>query len=549
MRQGRVEQDSSGGRNNERSTIGRLLWNVDVQKCIAVIKGERTSWLSRTPNSSERIEAIKELASLNNWYYDDVILAATRSSEPPVREIAAEVLAGRVRRIATVRGAEERLSQLGVWKSDPAFWASSLPSEHALALVSLASVNKDGYARQAALKQMRAAPHTAYLPFILRRLGDWVPQVREQATDALKHHMDLRFRKGFLQAMPEIESLLAIRRVDLKPVHEFVMTWVVAGTEPTTLMEEIKSVSDASRFRVVRFMLRHEQYGEVLMRAFLSDRNFLVRLSAARHLAGRAEGWIGQLLVDVLRDDFQPIRSLALRELIIRGKASQSILYDALTDTAFSMRDQSRKMLSLDTERLVRFYMEQLAARQRVVGGILGLADIGRAGDADIVLPFISEPDRDVRMAALSALKKLAPLKARAHAMVLLIDPNKRIRGLAQSILLEQHDEGVVERSRELMASSESMHRMVGLSLLNKFGGWQPLADTLGACLDASPQVADQAWANLDAWTSYARRLFSEPKVADIERARTAISRVRSEITSPTYAQKSLLDRVAVYLS
>lgn len=549
MRQGRVEQDKGGDRNNERSTIGRLLWNVDVRKCIALINGVKASWLSRGPSSSERIAAIKDLAALNEPYYDDVLLGATRDSDHQVREAAAVILADRVRRNATVRGVEVRLSRFGIRTSDPVFWANNLPTNDARALISLASVNSSGYVRQAALKQMTADRHAAYVPFILPRLGDWVPQVRDQAHRSLKRYREAQFRKGFLEVLSELEALLTIRRIDLNEVYQDTMSWIVSGTEATKLLDEIKSVGETSRFRVVRFMLKHLTCGEVLMRTLLSDRNFLVRLSALRHLIERKESWVGHMLLMAMRDEFAPVRSLALRGLISSGEASQDVLYSGLIDRALAIRDQSRKALAIDDERLVAFYREQITSGDQVVGGILGLADIGKAGDAEVIHRFVSHPDKDVRSAVLYALRKLDPSSARAEAGKLIVDPNKRIRALAESVLLEHHDRGVVERGRELLLSSDIRHRIVGLSLLSKFGGWEPLADLLTACSDTSPRVAEQAWVNLDAWTAYARRLFSEPATGDIERARNALALVRSKLTALTHSQKSTLDEVAVFLN
>lgn len=205
--------------------------------------------------------------------------------------------------------------------------------------------------------------------------------------------------------------------------------------------------------------------------------------------------------------------------------------------------------MAIDGDRLVTFYREQIALGSCVAGAILGLADIGKASETEVVHRFVSDPDKDVRSAALYALRKLDPSSARAEAGKLIVDPSKRIRALAESVLLEHHDRGVVERGRELLLSSDVMHRMVGLSLLNKFGGWEPLADVLTSCLDTSPRMTGQAWVNLAAWTAYARRLFSEPATGDIERARNALALVRSKLTALTYSQKSTLDEVAAFLN
>jgi len=179
----------------------------------------------------------------------------------------------------------------------------------------------------------------------------------------------------------------------------------------------------------------------------------------------------------------------------------------------------------------------------------LGLGDLKAIEAVAEVVPFTEHPVEAVRRAALVALSQLAPDVAYDRAMLLVVDPKKRIRAKAAAILLDKHDQAVVERARELMTSEQVKHKLVGLSLLNGYGGWQVLADMLLACLDASPRVVDQAWTNLEAWVSYARRLFTKPATDDLERARVALDRVNTAVTAPNFQQKGILVAVKGFLS
>lgn len=476
-------------------------------------------------------------------------MSATRDEEPFVQEMAAGVILSRFNELKDVRDVEERMSGISLQTTDPAFWYGTRPLDEAVALVCIASINSNGYVRQAALEQISNTTDWRYVPFILRRTGDWVPQVRAQATKTLTRYKASEFRKGFLSAIHDIESLLRVKRVDLVSVYQEVMRWLVHEVDPAELLTEVRELGDASRFRVVRYLLAEHSCGQEMLQTFLSDRSFLIRLATVRHLVALSEGWTNDLLESALRDLFPNIRTIALKELIRRDRATQSLFVLSLTDPSFDVREMAGKRLGLSRDALLEHYREQLKSGRRLVGSLLGLRDVKGNEYATEVLTYTEHTDPFVRQAALIALGELSPAKAYDRAMLMIIDPNKRIRARAEGILLKHHDQAVVERARVLVSSDNLMHRLVGLSLLSKFGGWSSLPDTLTACLDGSPRVAEQAWVYLNAWTAYARRLFTDAPTQDVERAQTALAHVRTTLVQPTYSQQKTLDAIEVFLN
>ncbi|MBK9147489.1 MAG: hypothetical protein IPM12_06680 [Flavobacteriales bacterium] len=522
---------------------------MDVQNCIKTIQSKPTGLFTFRVSYPEKIRCISELASHSDRYLDGIIISATRDDEPYVQEIAAAVIISRFKELKGVREVEERMSGMPLQTTDPAFWQVTRPLDEAVTLVSIASINGNGYVRQAALEQMSVSTDWRYIPFILRRAGDWVPQVRAQATKVLARYKATEFRKGFLGSIHDIESLLQVKRVDLVSVYQEVMRWLVHEVEPAQLLIDVQALGDASRFRVIRYLLAEHACGEAMLRTFLYDRSFLIRLATIRHVVTLAEDWSTGLLEGALNDPFPSVRTSALKELIRRDRATPAVLTLGLTDPSFDVRDMAAKRLALSRDALVEHYREHLKRGIRVVGCLLGLRDVKGSEYVTDVVPYTTHSDPTVRQAALMALDSLAPDQAYEHAMLMIVDRNKRIRAKAEGILLERHDQAVVDKALTLLASEQVMHRLAGLSLLNNFGGWGSLPHTLKACLDASPKVADQAWTNLNAWVAYARRLFTEAPPQEVERARVILNNVRAVLTQLTYAQRRTLDAVQVFLS
>lgn len=521
---------------------------MDVQSCIKTIQGKPTGLLQFHVSYTEKIKCISELARYSDRYLDGIIMSATRDEEPFVQEIAAGAIVSRFNGLKGVREVEERMSGMPLQKTDPAFWCSNRPVDEAVTLVSIASINGNGYVRQAALEQMASATDWRYIPFILRRAGDWVPQVRTQAAKTLAVYKTAEFRKGFLAAIHDIESLLQVKRVDLVAVYQEVMHWLVHDVDLAQLLSEVQELGDSSRFRVIRYLLAEHACGEAVLRTFLIDRSFLVRLATIRHVVALSEDWSTGLLEGALIDPFPSVRTSALKELIRRDRATPAVLTLGLTDPSLDVRDMAAKRLALSRDALVEHYHEHLKRGIRVIGCLLGLRDAKGTENLAEIVSYTAHSDPAIRQAALMALAGLAPDQAYEHAMSMIVDRNKRIRAKAEGILLERHDQAVFDRALTLLASEQAMHRLAGLSLLNKFGGWGSLPHTLRACLDETPKVADQAWVNVNAWVGYARRLFTDASPQDNERARIALSNVRAGSTDLSNAQRSTLDAVEVFL-
>ncbi len=70
-------------------------------------------------------------------------------------------------------------------------------SKFATSLVGLASFHKSGYVRETATQQLALQRTGEELPFLLIRLNDWVSEVREVATKAVRARLEPSMRSIF----------------------------------------------------------------------------------------------------------------------------------------------------------------------------------------------------------------------------------------------------------------------------------------------------------------------------------------------------------------
>lgn len=521
---------------------------MDVERCIRTIRGTAVGWLRFRVPEREKIACIEALAALGKKELDGVVLSAMLDGSPAVQAAAAGAITARFRTVERIHEVKERFGYVLLRATDPSFWLRHQAVDEAVALLCIASMNRNGHVRQAALVQMGLMPDPRYIPYVLYRLGDRVPQVREQAGATLGRHTGPAFRSALLDALPHIEALLRVRRVDLAPAHKALMAELVGAVAPERLVREAHRLGEPARSALVRFLWTDASADRTLVAAFLKDRHPLVRLLTVRHLATRKEEWSPDLLREAMHDAFGSIRKVAFNELIRRDRADPDLLREALTDPAFDIREGAAKRLGRDDEARSVHYRDRLQAGQRLVGSLLGLRDVKGVAAVDAIEPFTAHPRAAVRLSALRALAKLAPERAASLALAMVTDRSNAIRAKAERLLLARHDGITVERGRALQTADQERHRLAGLSLLKRLGGWAALDGILTACTDASPRIADQAWRDLEGWLRYAVRLFIRPGPVESERIRQALATLRNGPPTPTPERRVRLDQAASFL-
>ncbi len=86
-------------------------------------------------------------------------------------------------------------------------------------LLGLAGCHRSGYVRQNAVACLDQHVHSGdELPFLLLRLGDWVPAVRIQAKAAISRRLDFSQREYYLACLPLVARLRERKRFSASPM-------------------------------------------------------------------------------------------------------------------------------------------------------------------------------------------------------------------------------------------------------------------------------------------------------------------------------------------
>lgn len=403
-----------------------------------------------------------------------------------------------------------------------------------LSILGLASFHRSGYVREAAVKKLAEFTNGAELSFLLIRLYDWVVKVREAAREALE-------RRLIPEYAPEMVGNLAL-------ISRLQMRRDPAARDRSSLIDSIfellktSECNDAllaglkSRDRVVRrccFYLAAESPGIEklwLLDRAIADGDSAVRLWAARKIRAELEGDIlNSFLWKMSGNKFMPVRREALQAYVEKLPAqARSQLYSSLCDRHSSIRELARYYLKeIAPTDFTAFYRQALTGNVggKLCGVLLGLGDVGRAIDADTVVPFCSHPNPKVCCAALRSAAKLNGDVLLDLFVEALTDDRPCISRAGREALSSRARLVGVQGLGNIFRQDPRFHvRKNALFLLAKLGKWDSLAFFIWASGSGDEAIAHLGENYLQRWLWRYNSQFSTPDRAQMAEIKCAIA-------------------------
>ena len=155
------------------------------------------------------------------------------------------------------------------------------------AILGVISFHGNGFIREAALRTLDQVAGGAELRYLLVRLNDWVPEVREAAQRAVRRRLTAEYASVFAFHIGLIVRLLGWGRAN----HFETLGWIVellrgpAGWPRLPAM--LDSADAVSRRLLYRLLMDTEsEAGRALIRRALHDSEPVTRLEAMRRLKG-----------------------------------------------------------------------------------------------------------------------------------------------------------------------------------------------------------------------------------------------------------------------
>jgi hypothetical protein len=310
------------------------------------------------------------------------------------------------------------------WARLSAEEARKLTSTRArLGVAAIFSLHRNGYVREVGLEELARTSDAAALPFFALRLDDIVPKLREYARAELDRRIDPRFAKELVALLPLVRRLSTRMRAGASATLRAIEAFAVdpRGGQ-AALIDATRAGEPRLRRTALVLAIRRADLGErlapMLAHALADDDARIARWAGSEITSARAPDSVRVALLPLLERHRDP--SVRRRAVLARAKAGGAEdaerLRNALLDPRAMVRRTAREkqpdVRSADVYRVV--LADREAGRRDVLGALAGLAEVGRAEDAELAIPWIEASDPRLQAEAVRCIGTLAPEAYRA---------------------------------------------------------------------------------------------------------------------------------------
>ena len=415
-----------------------------------------------------------------------------------------------------------------------------------VSLLGIASFHQNGYVREAAINRLALVTTGAELPFLILRVNDWVPNVRDAANETIRSRLKPEYARSFIENLTLVSRLEEAGRADHEPLVQAIYQLLQSGECRTALLESLKSEDRFIRrasFKLALGLSSSEADLPAVVRLALKEKDTVVRVWAAQRVSSAFVGATLDHFVELMkRDKFMPVRREALRiEVQRHSPGLLSELRTALLDTHASMREEARYHLrKLDTTDVAAFYRQHLldAEGLTLYAVISGLGETGAAADDHLIVPYTEHRASKTRWAAIRAL---ARLDREAHLDLFIEALKDQVPYVSRQALNALTEKAAVvsgERIWELFQASAHAHvRRNALSLIEKLGKWNSIYYLLRAVRDSDEAIAGMSRFAIQRWLARFNRSFSSPTHEQLARLLNALDEGSSLFDDRTVEQ------------
>lgn len=304
-------------------------------------------------------------------------------------------------------------------------------------LLGIASLNCSGYTRETAVELLKDLDYPEVIPFLLLRLPDWVPQVREKAALAFVKKLRSLPVEDILMNYDLILWLERVQRVNLLIIRQGIFECLVESSNQRKLLELLPDFPTKKRLFCWKALRQAMGPDSLLLDRIITDRAPEIRSWAVSVLP--CDDRLKQRLLSLLADKSVRVRSAAIKLLDRQYDATfESLLLTMIYDQAPGIRELARYILSKNGKYdfFLLYQARLLDSLDKPSPGIL--AGYYETGDAEIVHDlesFINHSDNKIRQTALSGLARIKSQRLELFAVRALRDPSMKVKSTAVRIL------------------------------------------------------------------------------------------------------------------
>ncbi|HEU4886890.1 MAG TPA: hypothetical protein VFV49_03315 [Thermoanaerobaculia bacterium] len=380
----------------------------------------------------------------------------------------------------------------------------------------LSSFHPSGFIREDAIERLAGWRNGRELRFLLLRVNDWVPQVRDAARTAVVARLTPGYAPHFARHLGLITRLQRSRRVDHSGLLRAISRLLATSVSRDALIQMMNDHRGETRRVILRILVESNPDDMELFRAMLRVDDPVIRLMAMR-LLPVAEN---RDALEVLFDD--PAGSVRAQALLMAADSPR--LVSALLDRNANVRSVARHRLRDEGIDFAALYRNALNS-DRAAAAIAGLSETGIRADVESIAPFLSHPRSTVRRAAIRAVMALGGDDYVDRVTELLCDRSRGVSSQARRSLMPHGSSMQAAKLWEMYESASEDHVWRNLlALMTALPKWESITLYVRATQDRAEARADLARRHVAQWNTFFNRRSSVPNARQLEALDTALS-------------------------
>lgn len=404
---------------------------------------------------------------------------------------------------------------------------ASFPAECELSILGLISFHPNGYVRQEAIRRLSETANPESLRFLLVRLNDWVPNVRDAALRTVEMWLAEGYFDAFLPNLCLVSRLAECQRDDYTNLINAVAQTLVRPEHVEVmfrLIEQGHRTAARQWFRTVLALPEADQ--RQFIQAGLKSKDVVIRLRAARAAPTFFQDDLASVLTGMRRDPFAALRIEALSIYVVHlPESAKGVLHESLLDRSASVREHARYHLrKTGIHDFAAVYRESIRDGVKLPTALEGLGETGSESDVALILPYLQSPITVRRRAAVQALSGLAGDLFIDTFLDCLQDDSPRVARTAGKWLSKRTHLLDLERIATLALADKPDHvRHTALALFGSVDIWKALPHLIRASGDDDESIRIHGQSLIE---KRFNRVFTKPNDEQAAHIRQAIREV-----------------------
>ncbi|MBF7978743.1 MULTISPECIES: HEAT repeat domain-containing protein [Rahnella] len=252
------------------------------------------------------------------------------------------------------------LRQLEMMMADPENWDYSYSNEtDPRKRLECLTRHYNGHIRQRAVLSLGLMKEGEALPSIIKRVNDWVSQVRDAARQSIRQFMTPESAGWLVECLPDFYALLNTRRDNHALLVDEIVSFLARPEHCAALMTGLASPQkDVARHALALLLEHHLLAVDVIFESTRRHKNAAVRLAAARALLAQPELVTQERLLTLLKDRYAPVKQAALTHVTDKARdVPVSLLLELLCDRNEVVRKRAAKLLIARGQPVLAHYL------------------------------------------------------------------------------------------------------------------------------------------------------------------------------------------------